>query len=291
MAPPHVVWHGKDVHSDYRVYYSEATSSGWITPENLSAGTTVNQYPQVALDGGGNPHVVWQGMTPAAVMRIYYNEDVPNTFYFAEGYTGAGFREYLCLGNSSSATVEGQGDLPGQGRHPHREDLRRSRYLPLHRRRQRRGGTGQGGLHPLLSPPSFIAERPMYFNYKAGGSSWTGGSDAVGAIPCPPLPGTSPKATPAPASTSGSACSTRVAQTAHLTFNFQTQEDGLVVPTGTYTVPAHSRATFKANDLLEGKSYQTSLKLTSDVPVVAERPMYFELPPGTAAGAGPGDIA
>ncbi len=63
---------------------------------------------------------------------------------------------------------------------------------------------------------------------------------------------------------------------AHLTFNFQTQEDGLVVPTGTYTVPAHSRATFKANDLLDGKSYQTSLKLSSDVPVVAERPMYFE---------------
>ena len=48
---------------------------------------------------------------------------------------------------------------------------------------------------------------------------------------------------------------------ANLTFNFQTQEAGLIVPDGTYTVPAHSRATFKVNDLLGGQSYQTSLKL------------------------------
>jgi hypothetical protein len=61
---------------------------------------------------------------------------------------------------------------------------------------------------------------------------------------------------------------------ANLTFNFQTEEAGLVVKGG-YSVGAHSRSTFKVNDIL-GPDYQTSLKLTSDQPVVAERPMYFD---------------
>ena len=114
----------------------------------------------------------------------------------------------------------------------------------------------------------------MYFDYTGAGGSWTGGHDAVGATStstswyfaegytgegfdewvCVLNPGDDP---------------------ASLTFNFQTQEEGLIVPDGIYTVPAHSRATFKANDLLNGESHSTSLKLASDVPVVAERPMYF----------------
>jgi hypothetical protein len=60
---------------------------------------------------------------------------------------------------------------------------------------------------------------------------------------------------------------------ADLTFRFQTQEEGEKVVTG-FGVPAHSRASFKANDLLGG-AYQTSLALESTAPVVAERPMYF----------------
>ena len=61
---------------------------------------------------------------------------------------------------------------------------------------------------------------------------------------------------------------------ADLTFRFQTQEEGEKVVTG-FSVPARSRQSFKANDLLEGGSYQTSLALESTQPVVAERPMYF----------------
>ncbi len=120
----------------------------------------------------------------------------------------------------------------------------------------------------------FVAERPMYFDYTGAGESWTGGHDAVGATStsetwyfaegytgpgfdewiCVLNPGDDP---------------------AKLKFHFQTQEAGLIEPEGDFGVPAHSRATFKANDLLGGVSYQTSLALTSDVPVVAERPMYF----------------
>lgn len=60
---------------------------------------------------------------------------------------------------------------------------------------------------------------------------------------------------------------------ASLTFRFQTEEQGEIVRTP-YTVKAHSRQTFYVNDML-GAGFQTSLKLESTVPVVAERPMYF----------------
>lgn len=61
---------------------------------------------------------------------------------------------------------------------------------------------------------------------------------------------------------------------ANLTFNFQTQEEGPIERTG-YAVAAHSRGSFRINDVL-GPNYQTSLELVSDQPVVAERPMYFD---------------
>jgi hypothetical protein len=61
---------------------------------------------------------------------------------------------------------------------------------------------------------------------------------------------------------------------ANLTFRFQTQEMGEQERSG-YTVPARSRKTFKANDVL-GADYQASLTVESDQPVVAERPMYFD---------------
>ena len=116
---------------------------------------------------------------------------------------------------------------------------------------------------------------PHVLRISGRGGSWTGGSDAIGA----PLPSTTwffAEGYTGPGFDEWVCVLNPWGSDAHLTFNFQTQEDGLVVPTGTYTVPANSRATFKANDLLGGKDYQTSLALASDVPVVAERPMYFE---------------
>ncbi len=130
-----------------------------------------------------------------------------------------------------------------------------------------------------------IAERPMYFSY---GPGWTGGHDTVGATStssawyfaegytgpgfdewiCVLNPGGSP---------------------AHLTFHFQTQSAGEIVP-AVQTVPPYSRASFSANGLLGG-TYETSLLLASDLPVVAERSHVLRLPgrhpgrPSTGPGA------
>ncbi len=111
----------------------------------------------------------------------------------------------------------------------------------------------------------------MYFNY---GGKWSGGHDTVGATNpaylwyfaegytgagfeewiCVLNPNDAP---------------------ASLNFYFQTQEEGLKIETGLPVLP-HSRASFRVNDLLEGGAYQTSLTLSSNQPVVAERPMYFD---------------
>jgi hypothetical protein len=110
----------------------------------------------------------------------------------------------------------------------------------------------------------------MYFLYQG---KWTGGHDVVGARStaqtwyfaegytgtgfeewiCVLNPGDSP---------------------AHLTFRFQTEEQGEVVREG-LAVAAHSRSTYMVNMLL-GSNCQTSLKLESDSAVVAERAMYFD---------------
>ncbi len=270
---PHVVWEGKDGVS-YRIHYSAKSGSSWSTPLKISTGVTEDSNAQIALDGGGNPHVVWHGID-GSTFRIYYSENVPYNFYFAEGYTGAGFREYLCLGNSSSAPVKVKVAYLVKDGTPSEKTY----TVPATSRftadvNAEVGADKEVSIKCEAAAP-FIAERPMYFDYQGGGGSWTGGSDAVGA----PLPSTTwyfAEGYTGPGFDEWVCVLNPWGSDAHLTFNFQTQEDGLVVPTGTYSVPANSRATFKANDLLEGKSYQTSLKLTSDVPVVAERPMYFE---------------
>jgi hypothetical protein len=118
----------------------------------------------------------------------------------------------------------------------------------------------------------FIAERPMYFDYTGAGEHWTCGHDTVAAN--------------APSVTwyfaegyTGLGFDEWICvlnpsdSTADLTFRFQTQHAGEKVITGQSVAP-HSRETFNANQLLFG-IYETSLKLESSIPVVAERPMYF----------------
>ncbi len=163
-----MVWYGDDGGSVRRVYYSADTGSGWSAPLNLSPGTvTSNQAPQLALDGGGNPHVVWYGYDGSA-NRIYYSEDVQNTFYFAEGYTGPGFREYLCLGNSSGTPVKVKVTYLVKDGTP----IEKTYDVPATSRFTADVNSEVGPDKEVSircsAPSSFIAERPMYFDYQGG---------------------------------------------------------------------------------------------------------------------------
>jgi hypothetical protein len=196
--------------------------------------------------------------------------DPSTTWYFAEGTTRAGFDEWLCMENPGGSAARAElAFTTGTGeRVSHEVDL------PAHSRStvhvNHIVGDGKDVSCSIRSNIPIVAERPMYFDYQG---AWTGGHTIVGATApakkwyfaegytgqgfdeyiCVLNPGDSP---------------------ARLTFRFQTQETGEVIREG-MSVPAHTRATFKVNDLL-GPGYQCSLKLVSDAPVVAERPMYFD---------------
>ncbi len=190
--------------------------------------------------------------------------------YFAEGYTGSGFKEYLCLGNPRPRDARvAVTYLFTDG-----TNLTRLVVVPAESRLTLFVNTDVGADREvslqLECDASIVAERPVYFTYDG---AWSGGHDAMGI--------------PAPATTwyfaegyTGAGFDEWICvlnpgnARADLTFRFQTQEEGEQVREG-FGVPARSRRSFKVNDIL-GTDLQNSLELTSTAPVVAERPIYFD---------------
>ena len=190
------------------------------------------------------------------------------SFYFAEGYTGSGFQEYICLGNPGTDALDVDVTFLFKGGGTQAETYTVPAQSRLTVDVNQEVGEGKDVSIVISAASPYVAERPMYFTYGAG---WTGGHDAVGA--------------PSPSTTwyfaegyTGAGFDEYIcvlnpgADDAELTFRFQTPGGEQVV--GGQTVPAHSRETFSAN-LLLGGAYEASLALESTQPVVAERPMYF----------------
>ncbi len=239
------------------------------TPIWSNTGGSVASYQVERLALGASGNTLFAGTTANGVWEAPL--PIGNTFYFAEGYTGNNFQEYISLGNPGSDTATA--DITymfkdGSTKQQHVSISNNSRFTI---NVNAEVGAGQEVSARIESQQKIIAERPMYFNYQG---VWTGGSDAVGA--------TSPAGTwyfaegyTGPGFDEWLCVLNPGDAPANLTFAFQTQEEGEKKVEG-LSVPAHSRGSFKANELLGGISYQTSLKLTSDQPVVAERPMYFD---------------
>lgn len=237
--------------------------------------------PGTSRDAAGNVTLSGLpiGMTPV-ILRLERRGSEPepepepepdvNAFYFAEGYTGDGFQEYLCVGNAGAEKAEVDIEFifaAGSAR-----DLHLS--IPPGCRStvdvNAVAGAGVEVAMVVTSPQDIVAERPMYFSY---GPGWTGGHVVVGAGEpsdsiffaegytgegfeewlCVLNPGE---------------------ETAGLTFRFQTEEEGEKV-LGGFSVGPRSRASFKVNDLLGG-AYQASCVVESSRPVVVERPVYFD---------------
>ncbi|MBC7230291.1 MAG: PD40 domain-containing protein [Actinobacteria bacterium] len=233
-----------------------------------------SEYPVISGDGR---YVAFHSSatnlipTPTTTEQVFRKElAAPYRFFFAEGYTGAGFQEYLCLGNPSNVPVDVRVTyLFGDG--PPRTEI----HNVPGRSRVTRDVNALAGADRAVSlvceaEAPFIAERPMYFDYRG---AWTGGHDAVGAE-APSTTWYFAEGYTGPGFEEWVCVMNPWESPAELTFRFQTQEEGEKV-VGGLSVPAHGRSSILVNQLLGGGSYQTSLKLTSSLPVVAERPMYF----------------
>ena len=203
--------------------------------------------------------------------------NAPNTnWYFAEGTTrknsvDGAFEQWLCLQNPGTKpiTVTATYQLAtGQG-----DPVSKSYTVPAQERLtvsvNKEIGADKDDSVFLTSTSLFIAERPMYFSYHA--SAWTGGHDVLGVNStattwffaegttrnnfeewlCLQNPGNSDAKT---------------------TITYYTTSGQVI--TKSWTVKANTRLTVSANTDV-GANQDISAKVSSDKPIIVERPMYF----------------
>lgn len=197
----------------------------------------------------------------------------PSTsWYFAEGYTAPGFDQYLTLQNPNASAVtavisyqRSAGPLPDiTVTLPPKSRTTRTVHSPSD------VGRGHEVSTKVTSSQPIVAERPMYFLY---GGSWDGGHVVVGAN------SPSTQWSFAEGYTGGSFDEYITVQnpgltSANVTTAYQLGGGGTKV-TG-LQVPARSRRTIHVHSAPEaGRNVEVSARLTSDQPIVAERPMYF----------------
>jgi len=105
----------------------------------------------------------------------------PTTFYFAEGYTGAGFQEYLCLGQPVNAPLDVVVTFMFRDGTTQEESYAVPALSRLTVDVNAVVGAGREVSVKCQAEYPFITERPMYFDYASAGGHWTGGHDVVGA--------------------------------------------------------------------------------------------------------------
>ncbi|MBU1671520.1 MAG: DUF3494 domain-containing protein [Actinobacteria bacterium] len=204
--------------------------------------------------------------------------NAPNTdWYFAEGTTrknavDGAFEEWLCMQNPgiTPLTVEATYQLAvGQG-----NPINKSYTVPAQERltvsvNQEIGQDKDCSVF-LQSTSDFIAERPMYFSYHA--FAWTGGHDVLG---------TNGSATDwffAEGTTRANfeewLCLQNPGNTDALTTITYFPAGGPVI-TKQWTVKANTRLTVSASSDV-GADQDISALVSSDQPIIVERPMYFD---------------
>jgi hypothetical protein len=215
-----------------------------------------------------NYHGAWQGghCTPGAL-------EPARKWYFAEGCTRPGFEEWLTVQNPGGSDahltltymLEGEGTSRQEVTAPaaSRTTISVNGFL----------GVGHNVSTLVVSDQPVVVERPMYFLYR---DKWSGGHTVVGAREPSRewhfAEGTT-RSNPFDGSYEEWIClqnpNDRPA-TAHVTYLL---DSGAEVPRD-YRVEASSRLTVDVN-MAVGPDRDVSAKIDSDLPLVAERPLYF----------------
>lgn len=193
-------------------------------------------------------------------------------YYFAEGYTGTGFDEYLTLQNPNPLAIEVDavyqfgGEIPPQGEsYSVPAGTRWTVYVPDE------VGADRNVSVKLTCDFPFLAERPMYFSY---GQGWTGGHCTIGAsfrrsdlFFAEGYTGEGFEEWLCIQNPSASA--------SHVRIHYYTQEAGPLAPHD-MDIPASSRVTVNVNEQA-GPGYQLSsrVEVLSGSWIIVERPMYF----------------
>lgn len=227
------------------------------------------------------------GASPTGVHNSVGARKAGKEWYFAEGTTRPNFREWLCLMNpGGQATVANVSYFTGDG-----EVVTRQKDLPANSRTTVDVGADLGKPTDVsvsvTSEKPLVAERPMYFEYapSTGGATqpWGGGHNSIGtsygAYKWEFAEGT-----------------TRPGYETYLCIANTNDRDVVVAvdyiinKDGAFrkkekkvTVKKNSRYTIQVKDEVE-PGCDVSFELTSGVPVIVERPMYFGAGPYAGGG-------
>jgi parallel beta-helix repeat protein len=275
------------VSTNCTIQYNTVTGNAWNGIE-LIGGSTYNSVTGNNIWGNGGQPIYTDGTPNNTIAGNSFDPNNPISppspdggaaWYFAEGYTGVGFSEVLCLGNPQAKPANVIITYMFNGM----PSVDQSVLVPASSRVtvdvNSFVGPGKSVSCVVRANEQIVAERAMYFNYNG---AWTGGSDTLGAAK-PSQTWYFAEGYTGPGFEEYICILNPGDSNADLTLRFQTQEAGEIVKRG-LQVPAHSRQTFRVNDLLGG-SYQTSLKVESSQAIVAERPMYFSYASISGAGS------
>jgi hypothetical protein len=264
------------------LYAGSFDTAMWAHNEGMAAmdPDTGSELWYVQQKAGGDPVVSGGLVYSASDGRLYaYDEFMPSTYdwFFAEGYTGSGFEEWLCLANPGSgpgddATVSVTYLFNGE-----RDPMTIDYLVPAGTRNtiDVKGAVGQDTEVSIkvVSDKPIVAERPTYFAYQGMGShGWNGGHCVVGTDE--PLD----KWFFAEGYTGSGfeewLCLADFSDQAAIVDVTYLYSDGAPLQKQ-YVVPGNRRVTFSVNEEA-GYGRDVSIEITSNQPIVAERPMYFD---------------
>ncbi len=240
------------------------TIDGGSIWEDTSEATGSEIYAVAAVDG----QTAWVGGDAGAIIKTSDGGGFGSTFYFAEGYTGSGFEEWLCLMNPEAKATTAHITYMFADGTVQNQDIAVGATTRATVNVNDAVGRDKNVSIKVEADSPVVAERPMYFNYKG---AWTGGHDVVGS--------SSPNISFYFAEGyTGSGFEEWLclmnpeaeATTAHITYMFA---DG-TTQNQDVAVGATTRATVNVNDAV-GRDKNVSVKVAADSPIVAERPMYF----------------
>lgn len=193
-------------------------------------------------------------------------------WYFAEGCTrelpDANFHTWLCMFNPGDTDAEVSVTYMPEGAEPQVREL----TVPARTRRTACAnwdvGPGRDVSIMVVSTRAIVCERPIYFSY----NGWTDGHDVLGAG-APACDWFLAEGTTHGGFVTYVCLQNPGAETAGVTLRYMLQEGE--VEDQLLALPPRSRKTVCVNDHV-GPARNVSIHVASDVPIIAERPMYFD---------------
>lgn len=251
-----------DVADPYRNFFDPVKRYGLdLSMKVESSGEVVCERPMY-FDYSGK----WKGGH-----NVVGANEASNKWYFAEGCTRNNFEQWICMQNpndeKANVTITYMMENSETKTTSHSIPAR-SRYT-VSVNSGNEVGSDKDVSAMIEADSPIICERPMYFNYMG---AWQGGHNTMGATE--PLRDWYFAEGYTGEGFDMWLCLQNPDETKTATVTVEFMFEDRQNETKKLEIPPTSRETWKINDLI-GQGHNVSMSVSGDIPIVAERPMYF----------------